>query len=190
MGSFNNGFPATPRSTALDGTQVYPIISHYNQITPVTITNTVAETTIFGSGTGSRTFGPGFFNVGSIVRVRILGSVQVASATESLRVRAYLGATPIFDSGAFTPPNLATPTEYRRDIDFSFSSVGATGSCSAGSAELVYSSTPGTVGDSTAPTISTIDTTVSEALNITYTWGAASASNIIKVYGIIIECIG
>ena len=190
MGIFYSQWGDYDRQQYLDGTVTYPVLSHFQQGTAVTIGNTVAETTIFTTGLGSRTFQGGWFRVGSIVRVHILGTIKTLDAAETLRFRAYLGGTVILDSTALTYPSIASATGFRRDLDFTFSAIGASGSCGAGATELIYSAAPASVGTSTVPTVSTVDTTAAQTLNMTYTWGAANAANVLIVYGVEVECMG
>lgn len=190
MAQWMSQWAPTARFTPLDGGNLPVVLSHFQQSTPVTVTNTITETTIFTTGVGTRTFGANWFKPGSIVKINILGTAQTVDAAQTVRIRAYLGATTILDTTALTSPNLASPTAYRREIDFSFSTVGATGSCSAGSTQIIYGTTPASFASSTLPTSSSVNTTIAEQLNITYTWGAASASNILTIYGITVECFG
>jgi hypothetical protein len=191
MGAFGN-FPfAYPiRFQALDGTIMPNTMAHFQQNALVTIANTAVETTAFTTGVGSRTFQGGWFNVDTILRISILGSIKTLDAAETLRLRMYLGATVIMDDAGPTYPSIATATAFRRNIDASFSAVGAAGSCAAGSTELLFGSTLGTIGDSITPSITAINTTQPQTLNITYTWGAADPANVLLIYGIMVECIG
>lgn len=190
MGAFGSPFGDYDRKMSLDGTQQAVVLSHFQQNTPVTIGNTAVETSIFTTGVGSRTFGAGWFNTGSIVRIHILGSAKTLNAAQTIQFKVKLGAVTILDSGAVTTPALGSATAYRRDVDFSFASVGATGSCNAGTTQFIYGGTPASIGSSVVPATSTVNTTASNLLDITYTWGAADAANVIIVYGVVVECLG
>jgi len=191
MGAFGSSqFGDFDRFQYLDGAKLPVVLSHFQQNTPVTIGNTAVETTMLTTGIGTKVFGPGWFNVGTIVRIKILGTAQTLNAAQTIQIRAYLGAVKILDTGAITTPALASATAYRRDIDFSFTSIGATGSCEAGTTQLIFGGTPSSIANSTTPTVTAVNTTISNTLNLTYTWGAADASNVVIVSGLVVECLG
>ena len=173
----------------LDGAQLPTVISHFQQNTSVTVQNTVTETSIFTTGLGSRTFGAGWFNVGSIIRINILGTVKTLNGSQTQRIRAYLDAVNILDTGAVTLPSIASATAYRTQMDFSFSAIGASGSCGGGWTRLIYAAST-TALAATVPTVATINTTASHVLDITTTWGAANSANVDITYGVIVECLG
>ena len=63
MGSFLSPYGDYDRYQFQDGTYMPAVFSHYQQSTLVSVANTITETTIFGSGIGSRIFRAGFLNV-------------------------------------------------------------------------------------------------------------------------------
>lgn len=191
MGVFSfSQFSDPGRFQYLGGTKMPVIFSRFQQNTPVSIANTAVETTAITTGVGSVTYPANWFNVDSIARIKIYGGVQTLDASETIDLKVYLNAIKIYDSGAIALPSIATSTAFKRELDFSFSAIGASGSLSVGTTELIYTSPITSYGDSNSPTVDGIDTTIPETLNITYTWGAASASNSLVIYGIVVESLG
>jgi len=192
MGIFGaSGFASPTRFQPLDGANLPLSIVHWSQRTPITVSNTVTETTVIsGTGIGSATLGANWLNVGSIMVIDVLGTLKTLDASQTLRFRAYLGGVLILDSGVAALPSLASATPTRTDFDLSCSAIGVSGSVSAGATNMIYAATLQSFAGSTAPTNTTINTTQANAINLTATWGAANSSNILTVYGLTVTVIG
>lgn len=195
-GQYNNGYgykPARkPYSTSpigVTGSEEAPTISLtssalFAQTATVTVANTVAETTIVGSGVGSLILPANFLTVGRFLKLSILG-YHSAVANPTIDIKVKLNSTVILDTGAVTTANSTNSTFELRGFAVC-RSVGVSGTVDAqgfwteaGAGANVF----GMVN--TAPT--TIDTTIAQTLNVTVTWGTASASNTISAAILLLE---
>lgn len=152
------------------------------------VANSTTETIIFPN-----TNVPGnYLQDGRLVRVRASGRYST-TATPTIRFRARLGGvagTLIWDSGTITLPTV-TAGLWTFEFDIQVRSNGATGTVfTIGTVEVGSAAAPsvgsatgasasgvfGSAGDDT-PAAVTVDLTADQALSITATWSAASASN-------------
>lgn len=145
-----------------------------------TVANTVSETSIVGTGVGTKTLPANFFVAGKTVRIRVKGTLG-DTLTPTLQIKAKYGATVILDSTAVTLVTFSGTPQFAIDLDITCRSTGAAGTVQCGG---TWDIQPTGVGTNTRywlpQNLATIDTTASSALDVTATWGAASASNTIS----------
>lgn len=156
----------------------------YRQIADKTVANTVTETSIIGTGAPGQTltFGANFFNVGTSIKWRAMGYVS-DTGTPTIRFKVKLGTTVIYDTGAQSLPSLTGNQLIYLEGQTTCRTVGATGTFFSTS-EVFANTGASSIGnlDVTVPTTTvTVDTTASQTLDITVTWGTASASNSITI---------
>lgn len=139
-----------------------------------TVTNTTSETTIIDGGSGTLTVPGGGFIAGDAFHAKMAGVISSNNGV-TLTIKVKSGATVLATTGAVTLPKLTTQS-WNLDIQFIVRTTGASGSLHA-SGWFAYNSGSSLVGTNFNTTTSPFDTTVSQTLDITVTWGAASTGN-------------
>ena len=155
----------------------------------VTVANSTTETSMLGTGVGSATLPANFAVVGRTIRVRSHGFIS-DTATPSSTIKIKLGAVTLITSTGSLPSGLSN-AEVTFEFVFTFRSIGATGTVIGQGVSRITSgafvSSAARALVMTAPV--TIDTTIANAMDVTYKWGTASASNTISMTNPIIEVI-
>jgi len=156
----------------------------FTQTATRTIADTVTETSLLTTGVGTLTLPANFFVAGKTVRITILGNVA-DTGTPTVTLKLKHGAVTIINSGAITFTNLTGTEEFRCVCDITCRTAGAAGASTvAGSVWFTYDTTTGAGAmnglDIPVTTVTTVDTTASGALDLTFQWGTASASNTIS----------
>jgi hypothetical protein len=145
------------------------------------ITNTTVETSLINGGVGTLTVPANGFSVGDSFRA-VFGGLLTATNNQTIRVRVKAGSIILVDSGAQTITNI-TDNVFTLNVDFTIRQLGA-----AGVASIVtlgafhYTKTVnGAVEGFAFNTVNstTFNTTISNVLDVTIQWGAASAANTI-----------
>lgn len=161
--------PPPPASTGL-----------FTQITNgPTVTATVAESTIIGTGLGSLTVPANGFQVGDSFKVDVVGHVS-SKNNDTIRIKIKSGSVILGDTGVVTMPNI-TSKHYSINLNFTVRSLGAAGTASiASSGQFTYSKNASNAFEGSNFSIvnnTTFDTTVSNTLDITVQWSSTSALN-------------
>ena len=156
--------------------------SLYKQIADKTVVNTTTETSLIGTGSpgDSLVLGANFFEVGTSLKWRLMGYIA-DTGTPTIQIKVKLGTTAIYDTGAQSLPSLSGNQLIYMEGQCTCRTVGASGTIFACS-EVYANTGSSSLGnlDVTVPTAAvTVDTTASQTLDITVTWGTASASNTI-----------
>lgn len=155
-----------------------------------TIANTTTETTLFGTGVGNLTLPASFWFVGRQIRIRLAGTIAT-TLTPTADIKLKYGSTVLLDSTALALPVLTGTNPWKIEATITCRSTGASGSVGA---EMDIELTSGgvVVGAAlkvailpVAPT--TIDTTSASALDVTFTWGTASALDTITTKTALVE---
>lgn len=162
----------------------------FTQTANTTIANTTTETTLFGSGVGTLTLPADFWTIGKTVRFTIHGDfADTGNPTAEIRVK--LGATTVSDSTADTLAGLASTEQWQADVIMTCRTIGATGTVET----VVNFEYETTMGSSPiqrldiAGTSTVIDTTASAAIDCTFQWGTASASNTLTSQVALVEVL-
>lgn len=153
----------------------------FAQTQTVTVANTLTETNLDGTGSGSKTIAANYLKAGTSIRISALGAHSAVS-NPNLRLRIYFGSTVLLDTGNFSTID-STNITWELQAFITCRTTGATGTVNA---QGYFSYAGGGFGRSqnmfgmvnTADT--TIDTTTTQLLKVTAQWGAASASNSIS----------
>lgn len=154
----------------------------FTQTADVTVANTTSELTLLGSGIGSLTLPANFFYPGRSIRVKLWGYFTNAG-NPTMTMSLKLGSTIIATTGVSTMgPNVST-TLQENEILLTCRSSGATGKIMAQGRCICGTVIMGWVNTAEA----TIDTTQALTIDVTNTWGTASASNSITITNTIIE---
>jgi len=172
---------ATGISTVWNRPQVYSIFS---QIVNQTVANTVVETTIIGGGTPTSTLtvAPNFFTAGMAFRYSTGGLFQTSANNISARFRLRNSGV-LFDSGLLVFSNrVITPTPW--NVETTFAYMG--GTVMVTNFNFQYNAGNDMRGFTSQQSNNTFDATISNTLNFTITWSAASVNNSITTnYGIV-----
>jgi hypothetical protein len=143
------------------------------------ITNTDVETSLINGGVGTLSVPANGFKVGDSFRAVIAGVLN-AGNNQTIRIKVKDGNTILVDSLAKTISNI-TNNVFSLNIDFTVRSLGAAGVASIVTlgtfhfTKTVNGVTEGFAFNQVNST--TFDTTISNTLDVTVQWGAASTSN-------------
>ena len=140
----------------------------------LTITNTVLENSIVGSGQGSLVFPSGTFAVGDSYHAKI-GGVISAQNGDDITIRIKTGATVLATTGAISLTGV-TSLGWECELDFTIRSIGASGSIVT-NGNFAYNRDSGSLEGFVFQDVQTIDTTVSNTLDITVEWGQAKTQD-------------
>lgn len=140
------------------------------------VSNTVAETSIIGTGVGSLSLPANFWTVGKTITLKAKGSIA-NTATPTLQWRLLYGATALIDTTALTMTAITGAQPISIEFEATCTATGVSGSVTVGCrinygttnmAEASYQTYPGTA---------TVDTTAAGLLDLKVTWGTADSSN-------------
>lgn len=162
----------------LNGIERHVCGSIFDQTASQTIANTVVETTLFGTGSGTLTLPANFFVTGSTIFAEIRGHVET-TGNPTARVRLYLGATLLLDTGALTLGALTGQEYFRASIKMTCRAPGAPGTIGCAMAVEYHRGAGSAPVDmlETIPAVVNVNTTGALALNLTWTWGTADPAN-------------
>lgn len=152
-----------------------------------TVANTASETTVIGSGIGTLTLPANFHRVGKTIRLTASG-VLGDTGTPTLNIKFKYGSTTIVSTGAATLTTGLTNVGWRLVVDLTCRTVGASGTVIA-QGLFTYDNGTAQVEALAATTTTTVDTTASQAVNVTAQWGAADSSNTITCSNLAIEIL-
>lgn len=153
--------------------------SIFTSTAAATVANTVTETTLAGTGVGTLTIPANWYKVGKTLKVFASG-VYSNTGTPTIRIKLKHGATILVDTGAVTTTTGATNWQWTFEGYITCRTVGGTGTVILqGDFYINTSATAVARYAMTATATITIDTTVTNVLDLTVTWGTASASNTI-----------
>lgn len=181
-------FPARALETV--GNVVPPVIAPgvvFAATASKQITNTVTETTLFGTGVGSLTLPAGILSPGGCVQIAMNGYSQGVSFP-TVRIRAKVGGSTVCDTTAVnTGMVLSIVHGFEVNALLTCRTDGTTGTI-IGQCGFRCADSP-TFENSETTATTTIDTTAALALDVTFQWGAASASNIVTITNAIVQVL-
>jgi hypothetical protein len=162
----------------------------FTQTATKTIENTTTESSFFTTGIGTLTLPANFFTVGKTVRIKLWGYVSgQVSHTATMKVK--LGSVTLASSIATYGSDL-TDSLWEGEYYITCRTTGATGTVMGEGRTLIA----GGVGFVTlsmrpliATTTSTIDTTASNTIDVTYTWGTADTDDSLKITHAVVEVL-
>ena len=188
--SINAGVATSPNNKTTNFQQAvdnYIVGSVFVQTASATVANTVTETSSIGTGTGSLVLPANFFTVGKTLTFQMFGTIAT-TLTPTIRLKAKLGAVVIIDTTAATLSTITGTNSYSTEAMITCRTTGATGTVFGQGLAFYYTGVTGLAGFSSPNTAtSIIDTTVTQTLDITITWGTASASNTITSTNFVLD---
>lgn len=157
------------------------------------VANTTTETSIFGSGTGTKTLPANYITAGKNFRVLVRGRMGTkAVAPGNLTIKFKLGSTVLWS--AVIAPAISLANDYFEFVgDFTGRTTGASGTVFAQAIAAYNDGTTTTVNAPIAANTgtSTIDTTATQVVDVTATWATADANNTITgSIGVIMDGTG
>lgn len=157
-----------------------------------TIANTGTETTLFGTleAAATKTLPANFLQIGKSIRITICG-IYSTTAAPTLDIKVKLGSTIILDTTVDTAATTVTNQQFELTAIITCQTIGGTGTV-IGQGVFVNNSTSITASSwaMTNTATTTIDTTTTQVIDVTATWGTASTSNTITATNAIIEIMG
>jgi hypothetical protein len=151
--------------------------SIFTQTADATVANTVTETSILGTGSGTKTVAAGAINtIGRTLRIQVRGIISVNVGSPTLTVRFKVQGVTI--STGVIAVNAASSNAFSIDELMTTRTTGSSGTF-ASNGEFSYQDTLNgspSVG-LLQPGTSTTDLTTSKTIDVTVQWSAASASS-------------
>lgn len=161
----------------------------FTQTSDKTVGNTTTETSLVGTGSGSMTLPANTLKAGTTIRVKMKGYVSgVNGDTSTLKIK--LGSTELATSTGTW--QTLTGVGFDFEFDLTCRTTGATGTVIGQGRSLIAGGqgfATVTMRALTMSTTKTIDTTASQTIDLTYTWGTASASDTITITNLTAEIL-
>lgn len=182
--SGTSGVAGTSGSAGTSGTSpVFPFPTVFGLFSQtgdsIPITNTTTETTLINGGVGTLTVGANQFSIGDSFRADFGGVLNVGN-NQTIRIRLKTGSVILADSGVQAITNI-TNDIWSLSVNFTVRQIGAAGVASIvtlGSFHYVKTSNGAVEGFSwNTVNNTTFNTTVSNTLDVTVEWGAATTAN-------------
>ena len=171
-------------------TQVGGNNSLFTQTADKTVANTSTETTLLGTGEGSKTLPADFLTVGKTIYIRVSGYWSDISSPGTGEARVKIGGTTILDTTAQTPAGSVSNKTFEIDGFITCRTTGASGTIhhqgylllDVGGQSLEFWGMPAT-------STTTVDTTSSLAIDVTWQWSTADAGNTMTATNATIQVI-
>jgi hypothetical protein len=156
----------------------YGLFAQTANSTPVT--NTVVETSLINGGVGTLTVPANGFSVGDSFRA-VFGGVINADNNQTIRIRMRTGSVLLLDSGLQNLGSAVIDDVWSLNVDFTIRQIGAAGVASIvalGGFHYTKTNNASVQGFGfNVVNNTTFDTTISNTLDVTAQWGAASTGN-------------
>lgn len=150
----------------------------FSQTATGTVTSTASETTTLGTGIGTATLPANFFVAGRTVRLVQKGVIST-TGTPTLVMKIKLGSVVLTQTATVTLPNNMTNYSYTLEADYVCRAAGSSGTFVGEGKMLIDNVTvPFILGFPGVSTV-TVDTTTSQVLDLSATFGTANSSNTI-----------
>ena len=160
------------------------------QTASATVANTTTQTTVTSTGKGTRTLPANFMVAGRSFHLHARGYLSTDAVPGTLRIRVKLGSTVIADTTAKTPGGGLTNQGLEVDVEWTCRTTGASGTVMAQGNSHYHTGTVGSEEfDMVNTAATTIDTTVSQTIDVTVEWSTASANNSLTITNLTIEAL-
>jgi len=161
----------------------------FTAIADKTVANTTTETTLLASGVGSLTINANSLVAGKSYIIKAYGYVSTDASAPNWTVKAKLGSTVIA-----TTTGAATASLSNRRVEImtilTCRTLGVSGTVAAqGYFGYNSNATNGFTREMVNTSTFTIDTTVSQAIDLTFTWSVANENNTITITNTTIEAM-
>ena len=145
----------------------------FSQVVNVDVENTVAATSMLGSGRGTKTITANEIDQGTVIVIVGHGYLSTTGAP-TLKIAVTLGGSEVCATEVFTTADTITDQGFAFRAEIVCRSTGATGSVVAGG---TFEYDAGNQHKLQKTSATAINTTGTLAVDVTATWGTASASN-------------
>ena len=177
----NDGYLGSgPSGVPLNGTTVAQFSTasaQFGATASGTVGNTVAETTLVGTGIGSQTVAANTFTVGRSMLIYAWGNMG-STLTPTLQIRGKVGAVTALDSGAVTLPVITGTTLWQLSMYITCRTAGAGGTAIAQGIFTYFTAANVQTNFQLVNTGTfAMDTTAALLLNVTAQWSAADPLN-------------
>ncbi len=162
----------------------------FTQTATQTIENTTTETSFFTTGIGTLTLPANFFTVGKTIRIKFTGYVS-GQVGHTADINVKLGSVVLATSSGTYGSSL-TDSLWEGEFIFTCRTTGATGTIMGQGRTLIAMSigfTTVTMRPLLMTSTATVDTTASNAIDITYTWDTADENDSLKITNAIVEVL-
>lgn len=170
--------------TYVDGIEQTLSGTIFTQTADQTVTNTTTETTILGSGVGTKTLPANFFVAGKTIRLRIGGIYSTpAVATPSIIIKVKYGSTTIATVTTSSLLSGASNLEFDGEVLITCRTTGSSGTVMVHGDIEYATGVAGTISVdplNNAGATTTINTTTSNAIDVTAQWDSATSTRIGK----------
>lgn len=161
------------------------------QTSSVTVANTTTETNLTGAGVGLLNLPANWLKLGRNLRIEGAGIFSCTASTPTLRVQIKLGAVVIADTTALALPAAETNKGFTFDVNVAVRAAGASGSLFSNGQmtrmATALAAVPVNVLSAGVPAAVTVNTTTSQLLTITATWGTADPANTITLTNLVVS---
>jgi hypothetical protein len=152
----------------------------FTQTASQTVANTVAETTLLGTGQGTLSLPASFFVVGKTLKGRVQGFIGDDAIPPTIRIQVKLNAVTILDTTATTLLSITGTRRFELDFELTNRTTGVSGTIfSQGLFKYFRDNTTEEKICLLNTATNTVDTTISQLLSVTVIWGTANANNTI-----------
>lgn len=140
-----------------------------------------SDTSIIGSGVGSKTTPANYFAAGTSIMVQLSGYVSTPATPDTLNVKIKAGATSVGSTGAFTPSALLSNATFRLFGLITCRTAGASGTFIINTMMEITGASLTTANESKILNTATVtlDTTGTLAWDITAAWSSTTAGDVI-----------
>jgi hypothetical protein len=157
----------------------------YAQTSPgPVVTNTIVATSIIGSGVGGLVVPGNNFQVGDSYHAKLGGIVSSANNNQLTIIIKFDGT--VLATSGLIPLSTSTNQAWEMEIDFTITSIGATGSVIT-NGNFIYNRNSGTYEGRAFNDTEIINTTIPQALDVEIQWDQANASDSIVCYQFILH---
>lgn len=182
-GSIWNDLTRKMYSIYANGMQHNLVGTIFTQTADKTVTNTITETSIVGTGVGTLTLPANFFVAGKTIRITMAGVYSTVAVTgDTVTVKVKKGSTVLVSKATTALVTGGTNLAWEAEVLITCRSTGASGTVQVGGGLTYQVAGAVAVYDelNNGVATSTLDTTTSGLLDITVTHSAANASNTVK----------
>lgn len=168
----------------VDGIKQSYVACLFSASASATVANSTSETSIIGTGVGTKTLPASWAVVGKTIRIRAWG-LYSTTLTPTLRWRVFIGSVAVADTTSKTTASTVTNVPWYLECDITVRAVGASGTVFA---QGIVTHNTGTVWTmSNSAVSSAIDFTATEAVDVKTTWNTGLAANTITGTNVTIE---
>ncbi len=160
----------------------------FTQTADKDINTSVTETTLFGTGSGTRTIPANYLTTGNTIVIKLSG-YMTTSGTPTLNIRFKLGTTTIASTGATTLVSVASDGYWEAEAILTARAAPSATSAIMGQAKFNYHSAPTIVNTISAMNTATVNAATNGglAVDVTAQWGTSDAANKIVCTNAIVE---